>query len=331
MLVLKRVLSGMRPTGKLHLGHLVGALKNWVDFQDKYSCYYCIVDWHAMMSEYADPSKLKEYIVEMALDWYAVGIDFSKSTVFIQSEVPEHAELHLALSMITPVSWLERNPTYKEQMREIKNKDLSTYAFLGYPVLQAADILIYNAHYVPVGEDQAPHLELTREIARRFNYFYGEVFVIPEMILTPVPKILGTDGRKMSKSYNNYIGLTEDPGSVEEKVLTMMTDTRRMRRSDPGVPEDCPVFYLHKAFNDSVSELEEVYKGCRTALIGCIDCKKVLLKHLLPTLEPFRNRRNEYENKRDEIVEMLHEGAKKAREFASGMIHKVKEAMKIAW
>lgn len=328
---MKRVLSGMRPTGKLHLGHLVGALKNWVDFQDKYSCYYCIVDWHAMMSEYADPSKLKEYIVEMALDWYAVGIDFSKSVVFIQSEVPEHAELHLALSMITPVSWLERNPTYKEQMREIKNKDLSTYAFLGYPVLQAADILIYNAHYVPVGEDQAPHLELTREIARRFNYFYGEIFVIPEMILTPVPKILGTDGRKMSKSYNNYIGLTEDPKSIEEKVLTMMTDTRRMRRTDPGVPEDCPVYYLHKAFNDSPGEMEEIYGGCRTASIGCIDCKKILLKHLLPTLEPFRIRRSEYEDKKDDLVQMLHEGAKKAREFASGMIRKVKEAMRIAW
>jgi len=328
---LKRVLSGMRPTGKLHLGHLVGALQNWVDFQDKYRCYYCIVDWHAMMSEYADPSMLKEYIVEMALDWYAVGIDFNKSVVFIQSEVPEHAELHLALSMITPVSWLERNPTYKEQMREIKNKDLSTYAFLGYPVLQAADILIYNAHYVPVGEDQAPHLELTREIARRFNYFYGEVFVIPEMILTPVPKILGTDGRKMSKSYNNYIGLTEDPSSIEEKVLTMMTDTRRMRRTDPGVPEDCPVFYLHKAFNRSPEEIAEVSQGCRTASIGCIDCKKILLKHLLPTLEPFRIRRSEYENKREEIVEMLHDGARKAREFASVMIQKVKEAMKIAW
>lgn len=328
---MKRVLSGMRPTGKLHLGHLVGALKNWVDFQDKYSCYYCIVDWHALMSEYADPSKLKEYIVEMALDWYAVGIDFNKSVVFIQSEVPEHAELHLALSMITPISWLERNPTYKEQMREIKNKDLSTYAFLGYPVLQAADILIYNAHYVPVGEDQAPHLELTREIARRFNYFYGEVFVIPEMILTPVPKILGTDGRKMSKSYNNYIGLTEDPKSVEGKVLTMMTDTRRMRRTDPGVPEDCPVYYLHKAFNDSPGEMEEIYGGCKTASIGCIDCKRILLKHLLPTLEPFRRRRAEYEDKKDELVQMLHEGAKKAREFASGTIRKVKEAMKIAW
>jgi len=329
--ILKRVLSGMRPTGRLHLGHLVGALRNWVSFQEKYKCYYCIVDWHAMMSEYADPSKLKDYILDMALDWHAVGIDFEKSVVFIQSEVPEHAELHLALSMITPVSWLERNPTYKEQMKEIKNKDLSTYAFLGYPVLQAADILIYNAHYVPVGEDQAPHLELTREIARRFNYFYGDVFVIPEAIFTPIPKILGTDGRKMSKSYNNYIGVTEDPSSVEKKVMTMMTDTRRMRRSDPGVPEDCPVFYLHKAFNENEEEIREISEGCRTASIGCVDCKKILLKHLIPTLEPFRERRSEYENKKDELVGVLHEGAKKAREFAAGMMEKVKEAMKIAW
>jgi len=237
-----RVVSGMRPTGNLHLGHLHGALKQWLQLQDQYECFYFIADWHALTSEYKDPSLIKESTPEILIDWLAVGLDPEKSTLFLQSWVKEHAELHLLLSMITPIGWLERNPTYKDQQEELKDKDLGTYGFLGYPVLQAADILIYKAKYVPVGKDQLPHLEITREIARRFNYLYGDLFPEPQALLTESPYVPGTDGRKMSKSYNNAIYLSDPPELVAQKISLMFTDPQRGRRTDPGRPELCPVF-----------------------------------------------------------------------------------------
>jgi tryptophanyl-tRNA synthetase len=261
----KRVLSGMRSTGKLHLGNYVGALDNWVRMQDEYECYFCVVDWHALTTDYADTSRVKQNSVEVALDWLAAGLDPEKCVIFIQSHVPEHAELHLLLSMITPLGWLERVPTYKEQRENIKDKDLGTYGFLGYPVLQAADILMYKADVVPVGEDQVAHIELTREIARRFNGFYGkrgDVFPQPQALLTRSPKLPGTDGRKMSKSYGNAILLTDPEPVVRQKLKTMVTDPARVRRSDPGNPDVCPVGDLHKIFS-SAETMEKVNIGCR--------------------------------------------------------------------
>src|ERR1035438_3395817 len=268
----KRVLSGMRSTGKLHLGNYVGALENWVRMQDEYDCFFFIADWHALTTDYADTSRLKENSVDVLLDWLAAGLDPAKCVMFIQSHVPAHAELHLLFSMITPLGWLERVPTYKEQRENIKDKDLGTYGFLGYPVLQSADILIYKADVVPVGEDQVAHVELTREIARRFNGFYGEVFPEPKSLLTPAPKLPGTDGRKMSKSYGNTIMLTDPEAVVRQKLKTMVTDPARVRRSDPGNPDVCPVGDLHKIFSDPAT-LAKVNEGCRSARIGCIECK----------------------------------------------------------
>src|ERR1700685_2083104 len=272
----KRVLSGMRPTGKLHLGNYVGALQNWVKMQDAYECFFCVVDWHALTTDYADTSKVKENSLGVPFDWLAAGLDPEKSVMFLQSHVPEHAELHLLFSMITPLGWLERVPTYKEQRENIAEKDLSTYGFLGYPVLQAADILIYKGDFVPVGEDQVPHVELTREIARRFNMFYSldakSVFPEPQPLLTPTPKLPGTDGRKMSKSYGNAIMLTDPEPVVRQKLKTMVTDPARVRRSDPGNPDVCPVGDLHKIFSDNAT-IAKVYEGCGSAGIGCIECK----------------------------------------------------------
>lgn len=272
--MMKRIFSGMRPTGKLHLGHLAGALTNWVRLQNEYECFFCIVDWHGLMSEYADSKMIKENCIEVLLDWLSVGIDPRRSVVFMQSHVPEHAELHLALSMITPLGWLERNPTYKEQILNMQNKDLGTYAFLGYPVLMAADILLYKAEVVPVGEDQSAHLEITREIARRFNGFFGEVFPEPQMLLTPTPRVPGTDGRKMSKSYGNAINISDPFDLIWEKLRTMVTDPARYRRTDPGDPDKCPVWDLHKVFTQDLDKRKELDRGCRTAGIGCIDCKR---------------------------------------------------------
>src|SRR5215813_10031523 len=242
----QRVLSGMRPTGKLHLGNVVGALSNWVKLQDQYECFHFIADWHALTSDFADTSMIKEYRIEMMIDWLAAGLDPKKSVMFVQSAAPQHAELHLILSMITPLGWLERVPTYKEQRENITDKDLGNYGFLGYPVLQAADILMYKGNFVPVGEDQVPHVELTREICRRFNSFYGEVFPEPQALLTPMPRLPGLDGRKMSKSYGNVIFLTDTPEEITKKVKVMMTDPARKRRTDPGNPDVCPVFSYHK-------------------------------------------------------------------------------------
>ena len=325
----KRVLSGMRPTGRLHLGHLFGALDNWKSLQEQYDCFFFIADWHALTTDYAEPSKIKDYTVEVVLDWLAAGLDPRKATFFVQSLLPEHAELHLLFSMFTPLAWLERVPTYKEQREQITDKDLGTYGFLGYPLLQAADILIYKAHYVPVGIDQVPHVELTREVARRFNFLYREVLVEPEALLTEFPKIPGTDGRKMSKSYDNAIFLSDTPEAITAKIKPMITDPARQRRSDPGNPEVCPVYDLHKVFTPKAEREGYVVPGCTTAGIGCLDCKAVLLKHMLPILTPISERRAELAREPDKVSDILEDGTARARKVASETLCEVKAAMGI--
>jgi tryptophanyl-tRNA synthetase len=322
----KRVLSGIQPSGKLHLGNFIGALQNWVKLQDQYECFYFIADWHALTSQYSDTSQLKEFVTDVLVNSIAAGLDPEKCTIFAQSRIPEHAELHVLLSMITPLSWLERVPTYKEKQLEVKDKDLGTYGFLGYPLLQSADILIYKAHYVPVGVDQMPHLEITREIGRRFNNFYGEVFPEPEGLLTKFPKVVGTDGRKMSKSYNNCIYLSDTPEEVEKKIKTMTTDTQRIKRTDKGDPELSPVFELHKVFS-SKEERDEVAEGCRTAGIGCIDCKKVLIRNVFAVLEPLWERRKSCLEKPGLLQEIIQSGSEKARAVASETMMHVREAI----
>ncbi len=403
----KRVLSGMRPTGKLHLGNLVGALENWVKLQEQYECFYFIADWHALTTDYDDTSEVVPNRIEVATDWLAAGLDPVRSTLFVQSEVPEHAELHLLLSMATPLSWLERVPTYKEQIEQMKEKDLGTYGFLGYPLLQAADIVIYGADYVPVGEDQVPHIELTREIVRRFNGFFPvvtdaawrpgkrkqllrvleqanaerasnlralgrteinegdretirseilkwfrgfepghwqeffqrqkvdprlfSVLVEPEALLTQTPRLPGTDGRKMSKSYNNAIYLGEDEASIREKIRTMVTDPARVRRTDPGNPDVCPVFYgFHKLYSPPET-IAQIDRDCRTAAIGCIDCKKIMADNLLSNLAPIRERRRNYEQRPNDVWDILVEGSKRARRTAKKTMERVREAMKLVF
>jgi len=363
----KRVLSGMRPTGKLHLGNYVGALENWVRMQDQYQCFFCVVDWHALTTDYADTSRVKENSLEVALDWLAAGLDPEKSVLFIQSHVPAHAELHLLLSMITPLGWLERVPTYKEQRENIKDKDLGTYGFLGYPVLQAADILMYKADVVPVGEDQVAHIELTREIARRFNGFYAFrdppliirkqgtrvvtsdgaeveleagveldpnadyviprfVFPEPQSLLTPAPKLPGTDGRKMSKSYGNTILLTDPEPVVRQKLKTMVTDPARVRRSDPGNPDVCPVGDLHKIFSDRAT-MDKVNVGCRSAGIGCIECKGWAADGLVRLLNPMQERRKRFEENPRLAWDILEAGSERARKVAAQTMDGVRDAM----
>ena len=324
----KRVLSGMRPTGKLHLGNLHGALTNWKRLQEEYECFFFVADWHALTSEYQETNFIKEFIWEMLIDWLSVGLDPNKSTLFIQSKLPEHAELHLIFSMITPIPWLERNPTYKEQIKELVEKDLNTYGFLGYPVLQAADILIYKANFVPVGVDQLPHVEITREIARRFNYLYKEVFPIPEPILTEMPKILGIDGRKMSKSYHNAIYLSDPPKVIREKTLQMFTDKTRLRKTDPGHPDICNVFSFHKLYTspEKVSQIEE---HCKKARIGCVECKKLLAENLINGLAPIQEKRSYYQEHLEELKDIIDTGIKKARSVATTTLEKAKEAIGI--
>jgi tryptophanyl-tRNA synthetase len=328
-----RVLSGMRSTGKLHLGNFVGALDNWVHLQQNYDCFFFIADWHALTTDYADTSKIKENSLEVMLDWLSAGLDPEHATMFIQSHVPQHAELHLLLSMITPLGWLERVPTYKEQRQNIKDKDLGTYGFLGYPVLQAADILIYQADYVPVGEDQVPHIELTREIARRFNMFYSGkrsyAFPEPQPLLTHAPKLPGTDGRKMSKSYDNYILLSEPEASIRAKLKTMVTDPARVRRSDPGNPDVCPVGDLHKIFS-SKETMAEVNRGCRSASIGCIECKGWSADAIVSTLQPMQERRRKYEHNPRLAWDILEEGAAHARKSADSTMKEVRQTMGIS-
>ena len=325
-----RILSGMRPTGALHLGNLMGALDNWVRLQDQYDCFFTIVDWHSLTTDYADPSAIRESILEVATDWLAAGLDPTRSTLFVQSLVPEHAELHLLLSMIVPVPWLERVPTFKEQQQQLPDRDLSTYGFLGYPLLQTADIIIYKADAVPVGEDQAPHVELSREIVRRFNNLYGPVFPEPRTLLTEAKRIPGTDGRKMSKSYGNAVYMKDDPETVREKIRPMVTDPARKRRSDPGNPDICPVFDLHRAFSPKSSQ-EWAAAGCRTAGIGCLDCKGKLIEHMLERLAGIHARRPEFAARPDTVWNILIEGSKSARAVARATMDEVRAAMKIVY
>jgi tryptophanyl-tRNA synthetase len=323
-----RVLSGFRPTGPLHIGHLVGALDNWVRLQETHECFFAICDWHALTSEYENTGPLREQIEEMAIDWLAAGLDPARCTMFVQSHVPEHAELHLLLSMIVPLGWLERVPTYKEQQHQVTTRDLTNYGFLGYPVLQAADILIYRAEVVPVGEDQLSHLELCREIARRFNGLYGTVFPEPRALTTRNPRLPGTDGRKMSKSYGNAINLSDPMEAIRKKILTMVTDPARKTRQDPGNPEVCPVYDLHKAFSARPT-IERVDVECRRAGFGCIDCKKLLLGHLEPLLAPFQERRQALLADRPRVRAVLAEGARRARAEARATMTLVREAMRL--
>jgi tryptophanyl-tRNA synthetase len=325
---LKRVLSGIRPTGHPHLGNWVGAWDNWVAMQGEYETFYCVVDWHALTTDYADTSDVLDCSFEVAMDLLCAGIDPERSTLFVQSHVPEHAELHLLLSMVVPLPWLERVPTYKEQIEQLVEKDLHTYGFLGYPLLQAADILIYKADVVPVGDDQRPHVELTREIARRFNNFYGPVFPEPQTKLTTSPKLPGTDGRKMSKSYNNTIPLSDDEPTIREKLRTMVTDPARKRRNDPGDPDVCPVFDLHKAFSTEDTR-NWAARGCRSAGIGCIECKKALADHIMERMNPFMEKRQEFLAHPERVWEILREGAKRARNVAGETMKDVRSALKL--
>ncbi|MBI5642398.1 MAG: tryptophan--tRNA ligase [Deltaproteobacteria bacterium] len=322
-----RVLSGMRPTGKLHFGHYHGVLANWLKLQEEYECFFFVADWHALTTDYASPKGIRENIRQMVLDWLSVGIDPKRATIFRQSSVREHAELFVLLSMITPLSWLERNPTYKEQLQEIRDKDLHTFGFLGYPVLQTADIIVYKADKVPVGIDQAPHLELSREITRRFNHFYGPVFPEPQTLLTASPKVLGTDGRKMSKSYNNAILLSDAPEVIEQKILHMMTDTARKRRTDAGNPDVCPLFITFHTLYSDEKTIEWVREGCTKATIGCTECKKSVIPKVIEMLGPIQKRRAEFEKDPELIESILNEGAKKASRVAADNMAEVRKAM----
>ncbi len=325
----KRVLSGMQPSGLLHLGNYLGALENWKGLQDQYECYFFVADWHALSTNYADTSRIREFVRELLIDWLAAGLSPERSTIFVQSRIPEHAILHLLFSMMIPVSWLERNPTYKEKQEEIKERDLGTYGFLGYPVLQAADILLYKPDFVPVGKDQLPHLELTREVARRFNDLYKRpVFPEPKEHLTKFPKVLGTDGRKMSKSYGNTINLSDPEPVVRQKLKTMVTDPARVRRTDPGNPDVCPVYDFHKIFSP-LPVIEQVNQGCRTAGIGCIDCKKLVADRIVERMAPMWEAREQLSKNPSQIDDIVQAGSRKAGAVAKATLHDVTEAMRI--
>lgn len=324
----KKILSGMRPTGKLHIGHLVGALDNWIKLQDEYECFFMVADWHALMSEYADPKNLKDNIIDNVIDWLACGMRPEKSVIFVQSQVKEHLELYLVFSVMTPLGWLERCPTYKEQLREITNRDLSTYGFLGYPVLQASDIALYKADAVPVGEDQLAHLELTREIIRRFNGLYKkDAFPEPKALLTKAGRLLGLDGRKMSKSYNNFIALSEEPSSLRAKVQNMFTDPLRVKRTDPGHPEKCNVHSYFAVF--APERKAEVDALCRASKIGCTDCKKELAEVLLKFLAPIQEKRQDLYRDKGRVFDILEEGRKKAALVAEATIAQVKKLVNL--
>ncbi len=318
-----RTVSGMRPTGPLHLGHYFGVLKNWVEMQHEMEAYFFVADWHALTSDFAEPSRIKEFVPELVKDWVAAGLDPEKCVIFQQSQVKEHAELHLILSMITPVSWLERNPTYKEQQQEITTKDLGNYGFLGYPVLMASDILIYRPKWVPVGQDQLPHLELTREIGRRFNHFYGDFFPEPEARLTPAAKCPGLDGRKMSKSYGNGIYLRDTIEEVAPKVRGMFTDPARLRKSDPGNPDVCNLFPYHVLMTDAEKQAE-IREGCTSAKLGCVDCKKMFLESLARFFEPLHERRRVLDADPERVRAILEDGNARARREAAATMDGVR-------
>ena len=323
-----RILSGMRPTGKLHLGNLHGALENWIDLQRNYECYYFVADWHALTSDYGDTGDIHGSRIDMVIDWLSVGLDPEKSTLFVQSSIKEHAELFVILSMITPLAWLERNPTYKEMKTELSEKDLSTFGFLGYPVLQAADIIMYKANGVPVGVDQLPHVELTREIARRFNFLYREIFPIPETLLTDFPKLLGIDGRKMSKSYENSIYISDRGDVLEKKVAAMFTDPQRMRRNDPGRPEICNVHIFHQIYSPG-EDLDRIGVECRKAGIGCTDCKRQLSARIAETMKPVHDRRDYYLRHPEEVRAIIENGNARASRIARQTMEEVREAVRI--
>lgn len=323
-------MSGLRPTGRVHLGNYFGAVHNWVALQDQHPCFYMAADWHALTSDYADPSNVRQATFDAVADWLSAGLDPAKCTIFVQSEVKEHAELHLLLSMVTPLPWLERVPTFKDQQQQIQDKDLNTYGFLGYPLLQTADIIVYRATYVPVGEDQASHLELSREIVRRFNNFYGDVFPEPQPLFTATPKVPGLDGRKMSKSYGNTIGLTASADEIRQLVSTMFTDPNRVRRSDPGNPDICNLFQFHKLFSDDAT-VARVDHECRTAQIGCVQDKKLLADIMIEKLAPIRARREEIDRDPGIVWEVLRAGNRKARERAAETLELVRQAMKIEY
>jgi tryptophanyl-tRNA synthetase len=322
------VLSGLRPTGRVHLGNYFGAVRNWIRLQDSYRCFYFVADWHALTSDYADPSKIRAATFDAVADWIAAGMDPQKSTIFLQSAIQEHAELHLLLSMVTPLPWLERVPTFKDQQAQLIEKDLNTYGFLGYPLLQTADIIIYRANYVPVGEDQASHLEISREIVRRFNNFYGDVFPEPQALFTETPKVPGLDARKMSKSYNNTIGLTASADEIRTLVSTMFTDPNRIRRKDPGNPDICNLFQFHKLFSDQAT-IARVDHECRAAEIGCVDDKKLLAEIMIEKLRPIRARREEIDRDPSIVWDALRDGNRRARERAAETMDRVRKAMQI--
>ena len=325
---MERVLSGMQASGRLHLGNLLGALDNWVRIQDsgKYECFYFVADWHALTTGYAHPADIKASTNDLFTNFLAAGLDPDRSTIFLQSQVLQHAELHLMLSMITPLGWLERVPTYNDKKENLEDRDLSMYGFLGYPVLQSADILIYKARHVPVGIDQVPHLEITREIARRFNHLYSEVFPEPEPLLTDFPKVPGVDGRKMSKSYDNALYLSDDEETMEKKLKTMMTDPARQRRTDPGDPAKCPVFDLHGIFSTH-EERAWATEGCKTAGIGCIECKGVLIAHVMERMGPIRKRRAELDKDPDIITQAVARGVARATEVSEATMREVRSSM----
>ena len=323
-----RILSGHRPTGRLHLGHLEGTLRTWASLQDDYECFFEIADWHALTTGFEDTDLLGENIEQVAIDWLAAGLDPERSVLFVQSDVKQHAELYLLLSMVTPVSWLERCPTYKDQRQQLGDEKTAGYGFLGYPVLQAADIVIYKADTVPIGEDQLPHLELTREIVRRFNNIYGPVFPEPEAKLSRFPVIPGTDGRKMSKSYDNTIDLSDSPEVITQKVRKMFTDPEKIYKGDPGHPDKCPVFLYHKIYNQG--RTQPIKQGCESGELGCVDCKVEVIEHLLAALEPLMERRAELDANRSLVREVLAAGAEAARAVATDTMEEVRQAMKTA-
>jgi tryptophanyl-tRNA synthetase len=329
--VTTRVVSGMRPTGKLHLGHLVGALHNWTQLQQTHDCFYFVADWHALTSDYADTTQVTRHALDNVTDWLAAGIDPERSTIFVQSLVPEHAELYLLLSMLIPIPWLERVPTYKEQQEQLTEKDLSTHGFLGYPLLQTADVIIYDANFVPVGDDQVPHLELSREVVRRFHNFYGQVFVEPQALLTHFPRLPGLDNRKMSKSYGNTIDLADTATDVEAKVRQMYTDPKRVRADIPGTVEGNPVFVYHDAFNPDREEVDDLKTRYREGRVGDVEVKKKLSKALNTYLEPMRERRAQYDAHPDRVREIMHEGSKKARAIAVETMARVRAAMHLQY
>ena len=322
------VLSGLRPTGRVHLGNYFGAVRNWVQLQERYRCFYFVADWHALTTDYADPSKIHQATFDAVADWMAAGMDPAKCVIFQQSEVKQHAELHLLLSMVTPLGWLERVPSFKDQQAKLQDRDLNMYGFLGYPLLQTADIIIYRASFVPVGEDQASHLELSREVVRRFNNFYGEVFPEPQPLFTATPIVPGLDGQKMSKSYNNTIPLTASADEIRALVMTMFTDPNRIRRKDPGNPDICNLFQFHKLFSDAET-IARVDAECRTAMIGCVDDKKLLAEIIIEKLRPIRARREEIDRDPGMVWNALREGNRVARERAEETMQLVRKAMKI--